>query len=53
MSEPLQVAQDRLRTAILDPDALVRAVASGRQRGAEPRWRRAELLWPLTAGEDA
>jgi SAM-dependent methyltransferase len=40
-----------MRTHLLDPDALVRAVASGRQRGAEPRWRRVELRYvDLKAG---
>ena len=35
----------------LDPDALVRAVASGRQTGQQPRWRRVELRYvDLKAG---
>jgi SAM-dependent methyltransferase len=45
VSEPLLRALNRLRTHVLDPDALVRAVASGRQKGATPRWRRAEMRW--------
>jgi SAM-dependent methyltransferase len=42
----------KLRQQILDPDALVRAVASGRRRGTEPpRWRRVELRYvDLKAG---
>lgn len=44
-SEPLLRALMRLRTLILDPDQLVRAVASGRQRGTTPPWRRAELRY--------
>jgi SAM-dependent methyltransferase len=35
----------QLRQEILDPDALVRAVASGRRRGQAPRWRRVELRY--------
>jgi SAM-dependent methyltransferase len=51
VSEPLLRALNRLRTHVLDPDALVRAVASGRQKGSTPRWRRAELRWvDLKAG---
>ncbi|MFC5176822.1 SAM-dependent methyltransferase [Nocardioides taihuensis] len=45
MAEPLLRALTRLRSHLLDPDALVRAVASGRQKGATPRWRRAELRY--------
>src|SRR5690606_21897030 len=45
MTEPLLRALNRMRSHLLDPDALVRAVASGRQKGAEPRWRRAELRY--------
>ncbi|HYH34042.1 MAG TPA: SAM-dependent methyltransferase [Nocardioides sp.] len=36
-------ALDRLRPLLLDADHLVRAVASGKQRGARPAWRRVEL----------
>ena len=32
-----------MRERLLDPAGLVRAVASGRRRGATPNWRRAEL----------
>jgi SAM-dependent methyltransferase len=45
MAEPLLRALTRLRSHLLDPEALVRAVASGRQKGATPRWRRAELRY--------
>ena len=48
MSEPLPRVLDRIRSLILDPDTLVRAVASGRRRGApdgRPRWRRVELRY--------
>ena len=45
MSEPLLKVLNRLRSQILDPDALVRAVASGRQKGKQPRWRRVELRY--------
>ncbi len=51
MAEPLAAALDRVRTMLLDEDRLVRAVAAGRQRGAEPRWRRVELRYvDLKAG---
>jgi len=51
MSEPLLRALNRLRSDLLDPDALVRAVASGRQKGEQPRWRRVELRYvDLKAG---
>ncbi|GAB3201087.1 SAM-dependent methyltransferase [Nocardioides hungaricus] len=51
MAEPLLRELNRLRGLILDPDVLVRAVASGRQKGQEPRWRRAELRYvDLRAG---
>jgi len=33
----------RLRATLLDPDALVRGVASGRAVGRSPQWRRVEL----------
>ena len=36
MSEPLLRALARMRAAILDDETLVRAVASGRQRGTQP-----------------
>jgi SAM-dependent methyltransferase len=51
MSEPLPGALARMRDQLLDPDTLVRAVASGRQRGGEPPWRRVELRYvDLKAG---
>ena len=52
MSESLLVALDRVRALLLDPDTLVRAVASGRQKGRQPsRWRRVELRYvDLKAG---
>ncbi|MXG90270.1 methyltransferase [Nocardioides sp. YIM 123512] len=41
----------QVRAALVDPDALVRAVASGRQKGQQPRWRRVELRYvDLKAG---
>jgi SAM-dependent methyltransferase len=50
-TEPLLRALTRMRSHLLDPDGLVRAVASGRQKGTEPRWRRAELRYvDLKAG---
>jgi SAM-dependent methyltransferase len=45
VSEPLLRALARMRSHLLDPDALVRAVASGRQKGTTPAWRRAELRY--------
>ena len=51
MSEPLLRVLARMRQHLLDPDALVRAVASGRQKGTTPRWRRVELRYvDLKAG---
>jgi SAM-dependent methyltransferase len=51
MSEPLERALTRLRALLLDDETLVRAVASGRRRGTEPPWRRAELRYvDLKAG---
>ena len=43
MPEPLDVALAALRRQLLDPNALVRAVASGRRRVGAPPWRRVEL----------
>lgn len=37
MTEPLLRALNRMRALILDPDILVKAVASGRQKGEERR----------------
>ncbi len=51
MAEPLVRALTGLRAALLDPETLVRAVASGRRRGADPSWRRAEMRYvDLKAG---
>jgi SAM-dependent methyltransferase len=51
MTEPLLRALNRMRDHLLDPDALVKAVASGRQKGTQPTWRRAELRYvDLKAG---
>jgi SAM-dependent methyltransferase len=45
MAENLVRALSQVRSRLLDPDALVRAVASGRRKGAVPRWRRVELRY--------
>jgi len=45
MAEPLLRALSQIRGHLLDADALVRAVASGRQKGTTPAWRRAELRY--------
>ena len=51
MSENLLRALAQLRGRLLDPETLVRAVASGHQKGAPPRWRRVELRYvDLKAG---
>jgi SAM-dependent methyltransferase len=52
VTEPLLRALNRMRTLILDPDTLVKAVASGRQKGEQaPPWRRVELRYvDLKAG---
>ncbi|MGI8645668.1 MAG: methyltransferase [Nocardioides sp.] len=51
MSESLEQGLDAVRALLADPDSLVRAVASGRQRGARPRWSRVELRYvDLKAG---
>ncbi|MEZ0577962.1 SAM-dependent methyltransferase [Nocardioides sp. MH1] len=44
-TESLAAGLAQVRGRVLDPDALVRAVASGRQKGRTPKWRRAELRW--------
>ena len=44
-TEPLLRVLSQVRAALLDDTTLVRAVASGRQKGARPRWRRVELRW--------
>ncbi len=51
MPEPLLRALARVRASILDPDALVRAVGSGRRKGERPSVRRVELRYvDLRAG---
>ncbi len=52
MTEPLLRALSRVRRGVLDDEALVRALASGRRRGQPaPRWRRVELRYvDLKAG---
>src|SRR3954465_9812488 len=51
MAENLLRALAQLRGRLLDPETLVRAVASGRQKGGAPRWRRVELRYvDLKAG---
>ena len=44
-SEPLLRVLARMRGHLLDPDALVRAVGSGRQKGTQPRWKRVEFRY--------
>ncbi len=49
--ENLLRALAQVRGRLLDPETLVRAVASGRQKAAQPRWRRVELRYvDLKAG---
>jgi SAM-dependent methyltransferase len=43
MPQPLEAALAEIRTALLDPAGLRRAVAAGRRRGQNPSWVRAEL----------
>ena len=51
MTEPLLRALNRMRSHLLDPDVLVKAVGSGRQKGEVPTWRRVELRYvDLKAG---
>ena len=51
MAEPLLRVLARMRSLVLDDQVLVRAVASGRQKGQTPRWRRVELRYvDLKAG---
>ncbi len=45
MSEPLLRALARMRSYLLDPEHLVKAVAAGRQRGGQPPWRRVEFRY--------
>ena len=50
-AEPLLRALMRVRQHLLDPDTLVRAVASGRRKGEQCEWKRVELRWvELKAG---
>jgi len=44
-AQPLLRVLNQVRAHLLDPDTLVRAVASGRRRGTTPRWRRVELRY--------
>jgi len=49
--EPLSDALARVRDLVLDDQALVRALATGRRKSARPRWRRVELRYvDLKAG---
>ncbi|HYO38918.1 MAG TPA: SAM-dependent methyltransferase [Nocardioidaceae bacterium] len=51
MPEPLPRALARTRSLLLDETSLERAVASGRQKGGTPRWRRVEIRYvDLKAG---
>ena len=43
MPESWQRVRAEVRQRLLDPDGLVRAVAAGRRKGRELRWRRVEL----------
>ena len=45
MTDPLALALADVRGVVLDPDALVRAVGAGRQKGRQPRWKRVELRY--------
>ncbi|GAA4700290.1 SAM-dependent methyltransferase [Nocardioides conyzicola] len=53
MSEPQPLLRElnRMRSYLLDPEVLVKAVASGRRKGEQPTWRRAEMRYvDLKAG---
>src|SRR4051812_42811031 len=51
MPEPLSDALARVRDLVLDDQALVRALATGRRRRERPQWRRVELRYvDLKAG---
>ncbi|WP_300682243.1 SAM-dependent methyltransferase [Nocardioides sp.] len=51
VSEPLLRALNRMRSTVLDPEVTVSVVASGKQKGTTPPWRRAELRYvDLKAG---
>ncbi len=45
MAHQLDDALAQVSAAVLDDATLVRAVASGRRRGTQPRWRRVELRY--------
>ncbi|HET7327975.1 MAG TPA: SAM-dependent methyltransferase [Nocardioidaceae bacterium] len=45
MAQPLDDALARVRDAVLDDERLIRAVGSGRRRGAQPAWRRVQLRY--------
>jgi SAM-dependent methyltransferase len=45
MTEPLLRVLAQMRGHLLDPDTLVKAVASGRQKGQQPSWRRVEFRY--------
>jgi len=44
-TESLAEGLARVRALLLDADTLVRGLASGRQKGQQPPWRRVELRW--------
>src|SRR5688572_17548094 len=51
MPEPLSTALALVRDLVLDDQALVRALATGRRKGHRPQWRRVELRYvDLKAG---
>src|SRR3954447_1958397 len=51
MPEPLDDALARVRDLVLDDQALVRALATGRRKGRRPSWRRVDLRYvDLKAG---
>lgn len=51
MTEPLLRVLSQMRVHLLDPEVLVKAVGSGRQRGQQPKWRRIEARYvDLKAG---
>lgn len=43
MKIPWEQARSELRTAVADPEKLIRVVISGRRRGSQPEWRRVEI----------
>ncbi|GCD89573.1 SAM-dependent methyltransferase [Nocardioides sp. LS1] len=50
-AEPLLRVLAKMRVHLLDPETLVKAVASGRQKGQQTRWKRVELRYvDLKAG---